>query len=95
MDSPAQTTVIRPPQEVAVRTLASDIASLQHGNQEPAPESRTVTSANSLVEETAKYEGKKKKNSRAWLYIIFILVVLAFGYFVVYPYLANPSIISQ
>jgi hypothetical protein len=83
-----QTTVAETTQEILLRTLASDIASLEHGNTLPVAERMTTHFA--APEDT---EVAKKSGSHAIFRIILTIVVLGvlgFGiYRFVYPYIVG------
>ena len=84
--TPQSTTVASNTQEVLLRTRASDAASLEHGNQVPAPEQLTARFAPNQTDE----ERPVGTHSSGLRLVIILLVLAAVGalvYFVVYPYL--------
>ena len=88
---PDQTTVNATAEEVALHTLASDIASLERGNPAPLPEQLTAQLVkNSSGEETASTEPRASH----WGIVLTILIVLAVAavlYFIAYPMLIGTS----
>ena len=85
-----------PPTEVSLRTMNSDIKSIEKGEATPLPESvlppeiesEPVFRPETQATESFKIEEEKPRSKKIWLWIILLIVVLglgALGYFVVYP----------
>lgn len=84
--APQRTTVIDTTQEVLLRTLASDVTSLEHGNQTPTAEHLTARFTPS-VNTTSNPSGHSSGVIHVVLAVVFLLAVAATIYFFVYPHL--------
>jgi opacity protein-like surface antigen len=82
------TTVQSTTEELLIRTLSSDISSLQHGNQAPVPEHVTAH----FTEQTEEEAQPHPHHSSAFGVIVALLVVVGLGY-ALYLYL-TPYIIG-
>lgn len=77
-NSPVQT-------EVALRTLSSDLNSIEHGATAPVPESiklATQTPGEIEIEKPAK---KSRKIGRTIFMILVLIAIAGVGYFYIYP----------
>jgi hypothetical protein len=86
-----QTTVASTTQEILLRTLASDIASLEHGSSTPKAEQ--ITAQFTPSEDSAPLEAPRSHAALRTILIIVMLGVLGFGiYRFVYPYITGEVI---
>lgn len=84
--TPQHTTVADNTQEVLLRTLASDVASLEHGSQTPTAEHLTARFT-PPAENTSSPDGHHSSAVHIVLVVVFLLVIAAVIYFFVYPHL--------
>ncbi len=84
--TPQRTTVVDTTQEVLLRTLASDVTSLEHGSQTPTAEHLTAR-FNPSVNTASSSSGHNSGVIHIVLAIVFLLAVAAAIYFFVYPHL--------
>lgn len=84
------TAAISTTQEVLLRTLASDVAALQHGNQAPTPQQYTTRISTPGDEETADVShADSGRTIRLVLALLFLAGVGIAMYYFVYPSLVE------
>lgn len=75
--------------EVSLRTLASDLKSIEHGQTAPVSEAVKIT-AQAETNETAEAGlAKPKKTLKNVILVIVLMAILAVGYFYIYPMLRS------
>lgn len=74
-------------QDVALRTLASDIASLERGDQAPTPERVTTHPSEAIQEDAVKIQKEGVSVVRLLLAIVFLISVGVAIYIYVYPHI--------
>ena len=89
------TTVITTAQEINLRTLATDIASLEHGSQAPAPEHLTAEVSAETEQETVQLTRQRAAGAHLLLTLFILLAIAGVVYFVVWPYVmsSGPTVI--
>lgn len=94
-----ETKPIQPKPEIALRTLASDVTSLEAGNQSPVPKILTPDlsgTVNPDDEQPGTAPVKPGKTKQIVLLVVFLIIV-AVGYFFIYPMVKeafNPTIVQ-
>ncbi len=83
--TPQSTTVADNTQEVLLRTLASDIASLEHGSQIPTAQHLTARFSPEADDTSALAAPKSHHTLHTVLVILFLALVGAGIYFYIYP----------
>jgi hypothetical protein len=69
--------------EVTIRTLNSDIKSIEHGATSPIPE---IVKINSIPAETLTANPiQKKKQTKTIVFTIIFFAIILIGYFYLYP----------
>ena len=71
--------------EVSLRTLASDLKSIEHGQTAPVSEVVKITARPDAEKISDAGLAKPKKTLKNVILIIVLLAILAIGYFYVYP----------
>jgi len=83
------TTTSLPSQEISLRTMISDVKSLERGNQAPIAEHIQVKSSEPIQQDTVKVPRGSISVFRLILAIIFLICVGVGMYYYVYPYVAD------
>ncbi len=93
-----ETKIQVPKPEVAVRTLSSDIGSIEAGNQKPIAKLMFMDLSREDEEDDQMSGQPKKSHAKQIILSLILLSILVIGYFFIYPMLKEafyPSVVDD